>query len=146
MISAVLDTNTIASGILGFRNSESIPGVLLKLWRKGIFILVISKHIRDEVKDLLRKPYFTKHLTPQEISRMQALLQFQAKQTLITEDIHNITTSLEDDLVLATAVSAKADYLVTGDIPLLTKVGSSYKGIIIVTPKDFLKILQEQSL
>lgn len=146
MISAVLDANTIASGILGFRNPESIPGVLLKFWRKDLFILITSKHIRDEVKDLLHKPYFIKHLTPQEISRIQALLQFQAKQALITEDIYNVTTSPEDDLVLATAVSAKADYLVTGDIPLLTRVGSSYQGIILVTPRDFLKILQEQSL
>ncbi len=144
MISAVLDTNTIASGILGFRNPESIPGLLLKLWQKGIFTLITSKHIRDEVKDLLHKPYFTKHLTSQEISRIQALLKFHTNQVFITEDIHNVTTSPEDDLVLATAVSAKADYLVTGDGPLLTKVGNSYKGITIVTPKDFLKILQEQ--
>lgn len=146
MISAVLDANTIASGILGFRNPESVPGTLLKFWRKGIFILITSKHIRDEVKDLLHKPYFTKHLTPQEISRIQTLLQFQAKQVLITEDIHNVTTSPEDDLVLATAVSAKADYLVTGDTPLLTKVGSPYQGITLVTPREFLKILQKQSL
>lgn len=146
MISAVLDANTIASGILGFRNPESIPGVLLKLWRKSIFTLITSKHIRDEVKDLLHKPYFTKHLTSQEISRIQALLQFQAKQILITEVTHNVTTSPEDDLVVATAVSAKADYLVTGDEPFLKKVGSVYRGVKLVTPKEFLKILHEQNL
>lgn len=144
MISAVLDANTIGSGILGFRNPESIPGALLRSWRKGVFILIASKHIRDEVKDLLHKPYFTKHLTPQEISRIQALLQFQAKQVLITEDIRNVTTSPEDDLVLATTVSAKADYLVTGDEPLLRKVGSSYKGVKLVTPNKFLQILHKQ--
>ncbi len=80
MISAVLDANSIASGILGYRNPDSIPGTILRLWRKGMFILVTSKSIRDEVKEVLRKPYFTTHLTPQEISRIQALLQFQAKQ------------------------------------------------------------------
>lgn len=141
MISAVLDTNTIASGILGFRNSDSIPGALLRLWRKGIFTLVISKHIRDEVKSLLQKPYFKRHLTPQEISRIQALLKFQAKQVLITADVQNVATSPEDDIVIATALSAKADYLVTGDGPLLKKVGSIYQSIHLVTPNNFLKIL-----
>lgn len=52
-------------------------------------------------------------------------------------------THPEDDLILATAVSEKADYLVTGDGHLLTKVGNSYRGITLVTPKDFLKILQD---
>ena len=145
MISAVLDANTIASGILGFRNPGSIPGALLRLWRKGIFVLAISEHIRNEVKNTLRKPYFTVRLTPQEISRIQALLQFQAKQIAITEDVYGITTHFEDDLVLATAISAKADYLVTGDEVLLRKVGSSYKGIKLVTPNDFLQILKKQS-
>ena len=93
----------------------------------------------------MRKPYFTVRLTPQEISRIQALLQFQAKQIAITEDVYGITTHFEDDLVLATAISAKADYLVTGDEVLLRKVGSSYKGIKLVTPNDFLQILKKQS-
>ena len=144
MISAVLDANIIASGILGYSNSESIPGVLLRLWRKGKFSLVTSKHIRDEVKNLLHKSYFTKHLSPQEISRIQALLQFQAKQVLITEEVHNVATSPEDDLIIATAISAKAGYLVTGDGSLIRKVGNSYKGVILVSPSNFLEILEQQ--
>lgn len=144
MISAVLDTNTIVSGILGFRNPGSVPGALLRLWRKGLFILVTSKAIRDEVKDTLCKPYFTSHLTPQEISRIQALLQFHAKQVLITEDVH-VATHPEDDLVLATALSAKADYLVTGDGPLLRKIGGSYQGVNLVIPNAFVKVLNQQS-
>lgn len=145
MILAVLDANIIASGILGYRDPDSIPGALLRFWRKGIFILVTSKHIRDEVKNTLRKPYFTTHLTSQEIFRIQALLQFQAKQVLITENVRDSTTHFEDDLVLATAVGAKADYLVTGDKPLLRKVGNSYKGVKLITPDDFLEVLNEQS-
>lgn len=142
MISAVLDANTVVSGILGYRNPDSIPGAILRLWRKGIFTLVISKHIRDEVKAVLQKSFFKKHLTIQEISRIQALLQFEAKQTTVTEDVRKITTHFEDDLVLATAVSAKANYLVTGGGPLLRKVGKTYKEIKLVTPNNFLQILQ----
>lgn len=142
MISAVLDANTIISGILGYRNSDSVPGTILRLWQKGSFTLVTSKHIRDEVKAVLRKSFFKKRLTIQEISRIQALLQFQAKQTVITEDVHKVTTHFEDDLILATAASAKTNYLVTGDGPLLRKVGNFYKGVKLVTPNNFLQILQ----
>ena len=144
MISAVLDANIIASGILGFRNPDSIPGTLLRLWRKGIFTLVTSEHIRSEVKNLLHKPYFIKHLSAQEISRVQALLRFQAKQVFITEELGNVTTSPEDDLVIAAAVSGKADYLVTGDLPLLRTVGKSYKGVKLMSPIDFLEVLKKQ--
>lgn len=144
MISAVLDANTIASGILGYNNPESIPGEILRLWQKGIFTLVTSKHIRDEVKNVLHKPYFAKHLTPQEISRIQALLQFQAKQVAITEDAPKVATHFEDNQVIATAVNAKTDYLVTGDGPLLRKVGKSYQGVKFITLNDFLKLLIQQ--
>ena len=143
MIRAVLDANIIASGIVGFRKSESVPGAILRLWQKGKFSLLISKHIRDEVKNLLQKPYFKQHLTPQAISRIQTLLQFQAEQIVITEEVRNITTSAEDDLSLATAVSAKANYFVTGDGPLLRKVGNSYQKVKLVSPNNFIKILQD---
>lgn len=144
MITAVLDANIIASGIVGFRNPESIPGMILRLWQKGKFNLMTSKHIRDEVKELLHKPYFKKHLSDQAIARIQILLQFQAQQVVITEEIRGVTTSPEDDLVLSTALSGKADYLVTGDDPLLSQVGSDYQGVKLVTPNDFIKILQER--
>ena len=46
----------------------------------------------------------------------------------------------KDDMVVATAVAAKADYLVTGDRRHLLPIGS-YEGIQIVTPRQFLDLL-----
>ena len=57
----------------------------------------------------------------------------------ITLTVQGIATHAEDDLVLATALSGNADYLVTGDKELLN-VGS-YRGVTIVTPRAFLDIL-----
>ena len=45
----------------------------------------------------------------------------------------------KDDMVVATAVAAKADYLVTGDEKLL-RLGS-FHGVRIVTPRAFLDVL-----
>ena len=55
-----------------------------------------------------------------------------------------VATHPEDDLVLATAVSAQADYLVTRDRQLL-KLGS-YQGVAIVSPTEFLDELQKDFL
>jgi len=57
------------------------------------------------------------------------------------DDVHSVAEDDEDELVLATAVAARADYLVTGDKYLLRI--SEFRGIPIVSPREFLDILQE---
>jgi predicted nucleic acid-binding protein len=47
----------------------------------------------------------------------------------------------KDDPIIATAVAAKADYLVTGDRAHLLPIGQ-YEGIRIVSPRKFLDVLQ----
>jgi predicted nucleic acid-binding protein len=54
----------------------------------------------------------------------------------ITVDIHGIASHPEDDLVLATAISASADYLVTGDALLLSL--GFFRDVQISSPRQFL--------
>jgi putative PIN family toxin of toxin-antitoxin system len=138
VISTVLDTNILASGTL---TAGSAPGQILNAWRDGHFALIISDHIRDELTRTLQKPYFQRHLTSRQISDFFELLDAEAIYTPITAQIHGVASHPEDDLTLATAVSAKADYLVTGDGFLLRQVGQSYQGVALVTPLEFLNIL-----
>jgi predicted nucleic acid-binding protein len=72
------------------------------------------------------------------ISRLNDL----ATRTPVTVVVAGIATHPEDDLVLAAAVSAGADYLVTGDKQLL-RIGR-YEGVTIVSPRDFLTLLDKQ--
>jgi predicted nucleic acid-binding protein len=44
-----------------------------------------------------------------------------------------------DDLILATALSAQADYLVTGDSQLQGL--GAYRGVAIISPREFLSRL-----
>lgn len=143
MISVVLDTNILVSGTV---TASTPPGQILNAWHNGQFELVLSNHILDEVERTLQKPYFQAKLTPQAISNFIDLLQNETTIIPITVKVQGVATHPEDDLILATALSAKADYIVTGDEPLLTKVGNSYQGVFLVNPKEFLRILQEQSL
>lgn len=143
MISAVLDTNILASGTV---TAVTPPGQILDRWRDGQFELVVSEHIIDELERTLNKPYFQKHLTSSVSTAFIDLLQNKATIIPITVKVKSIATHPEDDLVIAAAVSGKADYLVTGDGPLLRKVGKSYKGVTLISPKDFLEVLKKQIL
>lgn len=141
MISAVLDTNILASGTV---TAATPPGQILERWLDRQFELVISEHIIDELERTLNKSYFQKHLTPNAIKAFIGLLQSKATMISITIKVKGIATHIEDDLVIAAAVSGKVDYLVTGDGPLIRKV-DSYKGVRLISPNDFLEVLKKQT-
>jgi predicted nucleic acid-binding protein len=81
-------------------------------------------------------------IAPQKLEVLRAFLESGPVATNISVEVHGIATHPEDDLILATAVSGRADYLVTGDRQLLAL--GSYQGVRIVTPRDFLAILEAE--
>ena len=139
MISAVLDTNILASGAL---KPSSIPGQILKQWRDGKFELIISQHILSELEETLNKSYFRNILKTQDIDDFLELLLSEAILTLITTTIQGVATHPEDDLVLATAESGKASFVVTGDHGLQNL--KQFKNIKIVSPSTFSEILHTE--
>ena len=70
------------------------------------------------------------------------LLCRRATVSKIAVSVHGIATHPEDDLILATAVSAKADYLVTGDTKL-QRLGT-YEAVAILNPRRFLETLKHE--
>ncbi|MBI4492031.1 MAG: hypothetical protein HY690_04490 [Chloroflexi bacterium] len=66
----------------------------------------------------------------------------EATITPLTAVVQGVATHPEDDLVLATAVSAGADYLVTGDHHL-QELGT-YRDVTILSPRAFLDLLTAQ--
>lgn len=142
MIRAVLDTNVLVSGAAGFLNLQSNPKKILQSWKAKEFQLIISKPLLAEVVSTLQKPYFMNQLNTEQITSFLILLKEKGNLIRITTPVSGVATHPEDDLILATAVSGKVDYLVTGDKPL-RKVVPIYKGVKLVTPDEFLKILEK---
>ncbi|OGH29342.1 MAG: putative toxin-antitoxin system toxin component, PIN family [Candidatus Levybacteria bacterium RIFCSPHIGHO2_12_FULL_37_12] len=136
MISAVLDTNILASGAI---KPSSIPGQILKQWRDGKFELIISQHILSELEETLNKSYFRNILKTQDVDDLLELLISDASLTLIITKVAGVATHPEDDLVLATAESGKASFVVTGDHGLQNL--KQFKDIKIVSPSTFSEIL-----
>lgn len=104
------------------------------------------KSHQDEVltalgRDRIRRKY---RIKPTDLERLRDLLERDTACTTLNHDASGVATHQEDDLILATAVSARADYLATGDRKLQQL--RSYHGVAIVSPREFLEILQAQPL
>ena len=139
MLSAVLDTNVLASGSL---TNSTIPRQILSLWQKGYFKLYISNFIIKELKEVFDKPFFNRLITAQDIEDFTELLDTDAIMVDLKIQVKKIATHPEDDSILATAVNAKADYLVTGDRHLQDV--KQYKSVKIVSPRTFSEIIKEE--
>jgi len=138
MSTAVRDANVLASGFVR-RHPLSPPVQLVDAWQAGRYTRIVSAHILGELARTFADPSFRRRMTPQQVARAVALLRRQATWTGLTVQVQGVATHPEDDLVLATAVSAPADYLVTGDTQL-QRLGS-YQGVRILSPRAFLAVL-----
>lgn len=138
---AVLDANVHLSGML-MRSSP--PCLIMQLWRDKQIDLATSEHVLNGVRRALSKPYWQAKDKEFDLSGQLSRFPILAESVTPTDDVHGVGEDEEDDLVLATAVAARADYLVTGDQFLLDLV--EFRGIQIVTPREFLEILATSDL
>jgi len=126
---AVFDTNVLIAAII----TEGICSKLLHRARVGEFSLISCPFIMKELRRILSKKFHLEHeeivLVIEPIS--EAIGQIIKHNLKIT----NICRDADDDNVIACAVAAKADYLVTGDSDLLEI--KNYRGVKIITPRDF---------
>lgn len=141
MIMAVLDANVLVSSTLV---PSGAPGRVRRAVIERRFRLVTSRPIVDEVCRTLRservsRPY---RLEPIDVWQMRQFLEHQGDVVALTEMVAGVATHPEDDLILSTAVNARADYLVASDRQLLAL--REYEGVRIVTPERFLSVLREQ--
>jgi putative PIN family toxin of toxin-antitoxin system len=144
MIRVVLDTNVLASGALGLTGGMTPPALLLHQWRAGRFQLIISDYIEKELRTTLAQPYFKRRIPSEDRELFLILLTKIAEHVAIRRRVTGVATHPEDDPILATALSAHVDYLVTGDQRLRDRV-PSFQGILLVSPAAFLDVLNRES-
>jgi putative PIN family toxin of toxin-antitoxin system len=138
VIRAVLDTNVLVSAILV---PSGIPARILLAAFAVVFSCFASEAIVGEVLTTLARERVQRkyRLDPARVSQVRDFLVSRPVLVPITASVQGVASHPEDDLILATAVSARADYLVTGDRQLLAL--GAYQGVQIVSPRDFLAIL-----
>jgi putative PIN family toxin of toxin-antitoxin system len=132
---AVFDTNVIIAAFL----TEGLCTKLLTRAHRHDFDLILCDCIFQEFKRVLEKKFAA---SPDEISDALIILT-EAVQDVLgqTDSITPICRDSDDDLTLACARDAGADYLVTGDEDLL--VLKNYEGISILNPREFEKLFPD---
>jgi putative PIN family toxin of toxin-antitoxin system len=143
VITAVLDTNVLASAILGLPRPTSTPGELLRRWYGGAFTLIVSEHILSELGRTLSDRYFTSRLEPDQVTAAFEDLRVDAVMQPIRISVQGVATQPKDDLILAAALSAGADYLVTRDKPL--QALGHYQTVRLLSPRQFLDLLESEA-
>ncbi|MEW6001373.1 MAG: putative toxin-antitoxin system toxin component, PIN family [Nitrospirota bacterium] len=126
---AVFDTNVLIAAII----TEGVCSKLLRRARAKEFYLISCPFIMTEIRRILSKKFRLSH---EEIaSAIEPISEAIAQIIEHSLKITNICRDADDDNVLACAIAAKADYLVTGDSDLLEI--KSCRSVKIITPRDF---------
>ena len=126
---ALFDTNVLLAAFL----TEGVCEKLLTRARKRHFDLITCPFILHEFDRILVRKFSA---TKQEKEAALALIAEAAKETVNpSETSAGACRDKDDDSVLACAVEAAAEYLVTGDKDLLHM--KMFKGIRIVTHREF---------
>lgn len=140
MFRVVLDTNIFISGI---KSHTTPPGRILDSWRNKQIVLITSPQLISEIKEVLLRPSILQllHKSPSDIL---SFIQKLSQKTYITEGRFKVTVlkdDPDDNMVLACAEEGMATHLVTGNkkhFPF-----TEYKGIQIVSPREFLSLLEK---
>ncbi len=130
MKKVVFDTNVSVGAFCWNGN----PREVYELAKHGKIKLFYSKDILEELIRVLAYKKFG--LTNQEILPLINDFIAIANFTEVTSKIKAISQDPTDNIFLECAVDAKAHYIISGDHHLLDL--KHYKGIDIVTPKEFI--------
>lgn len=140
MPKAVLDSSVLVSAFL------TPPGSVVRLLRAPVrnrYDLYLSEFILTETarillgKSRVRRQYRYPDADVHDYIRW---LLGEARMAENIPELRVVTNDPNNDPIIAAAVAAEADYLVTGDRAHLLPIGA-YQGIRIVSPNEFLEIL-----
>ena len=141
MLKVVLDTNVFVSSLLV---KAGLPAQVLDAWRERRYVLIISPSIISEIRATLNYPRIRHKypITDEDVEQLVALLEHDA--LLVPGGAHvggAVPQDPSDEIVMACALDAQADLIVSGDRHLLDL--GTYESIPTLTVRQFLEQLVE---
>lgn len=135
----VFDVNILVSAIIAPAGApaRALQAAIEEEWDIGG-----SAHIVQKLIEVLSRPKFSGRLSNAALNAFLLEYQHYAVRVYPHPGTRGMTDDAEDDLVLGTAVTANADYLVTGDRGLL-RIGE-YRGVRIVGAAEFLELIHDE--
>lgn len=141
MRSAVLDSTILISSFL---TEGGLAFEILQLARAGEFQWYCTEDILKEIRRVLieeqriRKKY---RYADEQVDAFLEGVRVAALMVEVLPDIDVIKRDPKDDKVLACALAAQAQYIVTRDKDLLDL--SSYQGVEIIVPERFIQLIRQ---
>jgi len=135
-----LDSNVIFSGLY---SAEGAPGIILQHFMEGRLTIVISQQVLDEAVRTIREKL------PEGLPALRRLLMSlppEIREGPAPEETARWAKVIhpDDAGILAAAVAAQPDYLITGDTHFFENPNiAGESGLHIVTPAQFLARLKE---
>lgn len=136
----VLDTNIIVSGLIW----DGVPRQLLDLVRDDQAMLFTSTILLRELADALSREKFAPLLASQEITPT-FLMQRYGMLARVVRPVtieRTVPTDADDDAVIATALAAQADIIVSGDNDLLAL--HPFQDIQILNASEAMRYIHTQ--
>ena len=134
----VVDTNVMISAVLWL----GTPHRIVELAEQKRIVLCMTETLLDELREVLArpkfKPYFqARHTSIEEIfSALLPLIELYSTTTVADAKL----SDPDDEMFIACAISADAEYIISGDDHLLRL--KQYRRIRILNPTDFLHAVE----
>ena len=136
---AVLDTNVVIAALLWNGPPSSL---LTRATERQDLVLVTSPTLLAELTDILALPKFWNRLADAATSVEELVVAYRDATVLVTprEVPRVVADDVDDDHVIAAAVAARAQCIVTGDRTHLLPLGA-HGDIAIISPRQCLALL-----
>ncbi len=137
---AVIDTNALLAGLLW----HGPPHALLEHVRSGKLAMVSSPVLLAELTEVIGRPKFDTILVRANTSRGGALAEMRQLAEVIDPPplLHPVCRDPDNDPVLALALAAQVDLIISGDEDLL--VLQSFEEMPILSPAQALEIISKE--
>lgn len=136
MLKIVADTNVLVSSLIG----RGKPRQLILTVDGREVRLISSQSLLDELTSVLAEERITRYVKRSEVERFLSYVGKRTTLVKVRSRFKVISEDPKDDVVLNTAYSGKADYIVSGDKHL--KPLREFKGVSIVTVDEMLRRLE----
>jgi uncharacterized protein len=139
---AVADTNVVISGLLWRGASRQV----LDLARAGRVDLFTSPTLLLELGKVLQRKKFSRRLAAADVHAEDLVLGYAALAVVIRPPSIGrvVEADPDDDAVLACAVAARANFVISGDRHLLSL--REFRNIRVLAPSPFLDLSSRQPL
>ena len=129
----VLDTNVIISGFLG---GDTYPSKILDAWLLGYVQVAVSPELKQELNQVLKKPYISKILLNQKSIKPILGKLLNKSLMIFPKSISKVVfPDKKDHFLLELAITTRVAFIVTGDKELLNV--KKVKDILIYSPRQF---------